>query len=335
MEEIFTCPFTTQTTCYSCGRNNNSEGSLTAADPCELHFATENNLLAVQIAKNDVKTACRPLPRDSAQMTCVGYASLSNEQQHIEAMALLDPELLEDSETSPPNLHRPSTIFQEKDDNTSVATPKSQLKRSSTLSSTSAATTNSPLLSSSYHRMSQSELSKASQATIATSDTQQTVPNGNGNANSNGNSEADKNTGDDHLAPQPNSKARLVLKQNQYSDPESAPEQQLSSSAFALLDFRPLCPCISKWRHHANESPFLGIWVGSADDAILRLYAPSDDPRKLVPIPLPEEHFSVDSPVMALDFCSVSWNDTNDSNSTTTTTTHTLAIACQDGTDHP
>ncbi len=334
LKEIFASPFTTQTTCYSSssGRKNNDERRLTASlsDLCELHFATETNLLAVQIDQNDVKTACRPLPRDSAQMTCIGYASQSNEQQHVEAMALLDPELLQDNDVSSPNLHQPSTVPHEKDDTTSVATPKSQLKRSSTLSSTSAAT-NSPPLSSSYHRKSTSELSKGSHATITTTSDalQQPVPNGNGNTNSGGNFDSDKNKSDDHLSTQPKSKARLLLKQNQYSDPESAHERQPCPSAIALLDFRPLCPCIATWGHHvANESPFLGIWVGSADDAILRLYAPSgNDPRKLIPVRLPEEHFSVDSPVMALDYCSVSWNDQN-----STKTTHTLAVACQDGT---
>ena len=76
-----------------------------------------------------------------------------------------------------------------------------------------------------------------------------------------------------------------------------------------------------------NNENVVGIFLGSADDSILRCYVPStNNPRSLVRIDLPEEHFTVDTPVLALDFCSVTWSDNDPS------TTNTLAIACQDGT---
>jgi hypothetical protein len=118
------------------------------------------------------------------------------------------------------------------------------------------------------------------------------------------------------------------------------------------LDFRPLCPCVAQWGNQETTNSvatvtrnddedkgdsFVGIWLGSADDATLRLYAPSpNDPRQLVSVALPEEHFSVDSPVMAIDFCSVHGPDpggpSKNNNQSEGPTTHTLAIACQDGT---
>ena len=393
-EEVFTSPFTTQTTCYSCGRKRIA-GDYNSKNNFSLQFATENHILGARMlvetttggSNDDIKTSCRPLPRDSAKLICVGYANWEEEQEestknndmlhdsnnenstfttvrHIEAMALIDVELIEgnESSSSTANLHRPSASVIERDDNTSVATStidgRVQMKRSSTSTTVSGTTTNSPLSSGSYHRKSQSELSKGSHTSI--SDTQQSFHNNNSILNI----ETEKSKNDKVLLTQQKSRARLVLKQDQYSIRRSLSSsttasnkaeekcdenldgtddqicrRQLRQSSFALLDFRPLCPCIAKWgeghrntKEEANQDDdsFLGIWVGSADDAVLRLYAPSQkDSRSLVSVALPEEHFSVDSPVMALDFCSI---PSSGETSTKRTKLHTLAVACQDGT---
>jgi len=348
-EEIFTSPFTTQTTCYSCGRKQ------IGSESADLQFATENHILSVRIPDDDdhVKTSCRSLPRDAAQMTCVGYDSWEEEQEsdndyttvyHMEAMALIDPEILDDDNPealTEANLHRPSTLPVDRDDASSaVTTTRSQtntLRRVSSFATatTATSTTNNPPLSQSggsYHRKSQSELSKGS---IITSDSQQSLHTTH-NSSNHLNTTIETSSTTLVEAPQTKSKARLVLKQDRYSIRKSllkasaessgnceneqddsndhAYRRQLRQSSFALLDFRPLCPCIAQW----GGNPY--IWVGSADDAMLRLYAPSGhDPRSLIPVLLPEEHFFIRSPVMGLDFLSHDGR-------------HTLAVACQDGT---
>jgi hypothetical protein len=106
-------------------------------------------------------------------------------------------------------------------------------------------------------------------------------------------------------------KARLVLQ---------TPQEEY----FTFLEFRPLCPCAVKW---GKNKETVGVWVGSAEDAQLRFYVPQqDDDRMLHPLPLPEEHFTVDSPVMALDFSTTQKDDDKPMN--------TLAVACQNGTIH-
>jgi hypothetical protein len=409
-EEVFTSPFTAQTTCYSCG-GKRIVGCSNSVRSFALQFATENHILGVRMSENatgngddDVKMSCRFLPRDSAQLTCVGYANWEEEEEeehidrttnsseafddsissfttvrYIEAMTLIDHELIEDHESSSSvvNLHRPSPVVIEKDDSTLATTtnvdgrPQSKRTSASTMTTTgtSSATNNPPLSSGSYHRKSQSELSRGSHTTI--SDSYHT-----NNSNSNIETEADRSKNNQALLTQ-KSKARLVLRQDQYaihrsltvlsgeveekcdqdqdSNDDQVYQRQLHRSSFTLLDFRPLCPCVARWGGQRTSSHiqvnkkkdkhedvgFVGIWLGSADDATLRLYVPSpNDPRSLVSVALPEEHFSVDSPVMALDFCSVRWPDHGargscgsiSAASPTTTTTHTLAIGCQDGT---
>mmetsp|Transcript_11265 Transcript_11265/g.22267 ORF Transcript_11265/g.22267 Transcript_11265/m.22267 type:complete len:630 (+) Transcript_11265:334-2223(+) len=246
---------------------------------------------------------------------------------------------------------------------------------SSIISGTTGTTTNPPLSSGgggSYHRKSQSESSKGSHTTI--SDAQQSNHN---THNNNTVVDIDKSKQNKSRQMQ-KSKARLVLTQDQYviyrqasqlsgmakdecdehgitNNHDRTYEPKFHESSFALLDFRPLCPCVARWGHEkcpgsynqakndCNDDGFVGIWLGSADDATLRLYVPSsDDPRSLVSVTLPEEHFSVESPVMALDFCSVRWQHHNEMDKankenlvapkTPPITTHTLAVACQDGT---
>ena len=476
-EEIFTSPFTTPTTCYSCtstrkrnigvsNKASNTDASNNQSLTTKIQFATENHILGVEIPENNadsnddvvnVKTSCCFLPRDSAQLTCVGYAHWEEEEEkseidktmkvsserpeevihtssdfttvcRIQAIALIDPALIEehllpDHESSSPsssstavNLHRPSPAIIDKDDAASVVTvttnaegrpqPKhnrlhrrdpSSTSASSIISGTVATTTNPPLSSGgggSYHRKSQSELSISRGSHTTTSDTQQSYHTNNNKNNNDSTSE--KNQNKKSLLMQ-KSKARLVLRQDQYSVRQSTllsggeckenknkdnqeyyDRQQHESSSLALLDFRPLCPCVARWgqgqarsnnnnnnnqvnnnniiiNNNNNENDgFVGVWLGSADDATLRLYVPSsNDPRSLVSVALPEEHFSVDSPVMALAFCSVRWQEddtergkhgssSNSNNNiennnpamptATATTTHTLAVACQDGT---
>ncbi|VEU38734.1 unnamed protein product [Pseudo-nitzschia multistriata] len=382
-----------------------------------------------------VKTLCRSLPRDSAKLTCAGYSHWEEKEHEqinakrselaeipsesikdtndtsggseisatvvhrIEALALIDPDLIEehdfqDYETpiTAMNLHRPPSVVIEKDDTASMVTPTLDARSvshskqthphhrapssSSILSGTTATSNMQPLSGGSFHRKTHSELSKGSNTTI--SDAQQS------NQNNNNAIESDNDKSKQNQSRMlEKSKARLVLRQEQYTLRRSSSNSNLEiddemdddgtgnsnvwsyerrwhESSYALLDFRPLCPCLARWKQEqfpgsnnnnsdsknipgATTNTFVGIWLGSADDATLRLYVPSsNDPRALVSVALPQEHFSVDSPVMALDFRSVSWEGHSDTRKSKTEnlalpepaplTTHTLAVACQDGT---
>jgi hypothetical protein len=140
------------------------------------------------------------------------------------------------------------------------------------------------------------------------------------------------------------SKARLLFSTQHDNIPnDTPPHGQTTSHALALLDFRPLCPCVAKWAVSSSskeqgEETMAGVFVGSADDSLLRFYVPCGSPSSLVTKALPEEHFAVDTAVMALDFCAVPWQEDNgDAYAATasppsTLTMYVLALACQDGT---
>jgi hypothetical protein len=88
-----------------------------------------------------------------------------------------------------------------------------------------------------------------------------------------------------------------------------------------LTGSRPLCPCVAKW---GNKS--IGVYFGSADDNLLRLYVPkegeSEDGQKMLEAKqLDEKHFNFKTPVMAIDFTESPFSGIV-----------LLAIACQDGT---
>ena len=103
---------------------------------------------------------------------------------------------------------------------------------------------------------------------------------------------------------------------------------------FTFCDFRPLAVCLAEY-DEAN----MAVWVGSADDALLRCFVPNLETRRLDPLPLQLEepatssklspsassdHLSTSTCVMAMDFLSVHRSDG--------TKIHTLVLACQDGT---
>ena len=97
----------------------------------------------------------------------------------------------------------------------------------------------------------------------------------------------------------------------------------------SFFDYRPLCPCVAQW---GNES--VGVWVGSADDALLRLYMiPKDgidddksylDSKQLKRKLLNSDYFHTETPVTAIDFV-LFYDDEEEEISI-------LALACQDGT---
>lgn len=245
-----------------------------------------------------------------------------------------------------------------------------------------------------YHRKSYSELSRESHNT-ANSDTHNNdTGSSSNNDNNNENEEKEKTKKIARLVLQNLQYPRLPLsvecdagtgkdEKNKYSKRQRQQKQQLQYSSSISLDFRPLAPCIAQWKipsssqdnketannfnksNSSSNNDIVGVWLGSADDAILRFYVPSlTEPSALVSVPLPEEHFSVDSPVMAIDFCTVNWSDdhknrnfarsscinhkcvfdddkrysenrSDDSLNTMNTNanmTHTLALGCQDGT---
>lgn len=161
-------------------------------------------------------------------------------------------------------------------------------------------------------------------------------------------------------------KARLILQWREDGGDPGASGGSFRSSA--VLDYRPVCPRVSVgWGGQQQQQQLLqgmdgdrappsgppptsaaaarmdvtvGVWVGSADDAVLRFYVPSGtDPRWLQPIVLPEEHFSFDAPVLGLDFHSVRWTDAvgtdggggGPAGDGRDVVMHTLAAVCQDG----
>eukprot|EP00980_Cylindrotheca_fusiformis_P006620 scaffold1390_cov138-Cylindrotheca_fusiformis.AAC.23 len=81
----------------------------------------------------------------------------------------------------------------------------------------------------------------------------------------------------------------------------------------ALGNFRPLSPCVARW---GTES--IGVWLGSSDDELLRLYIPNESDHSLQMHTLTEKFFVFKTPVMAIDFISHSSSEV-------------LAVACQDG----
>lgn len=110
----------------------------------------------------------------------------------------------------------------------------------------------------------------------------------------------------------------------------------------AILEFRPLSPCIIPWSHgkpktHQRGAPgFDGVpsddkstaavppWavlVGSADDSTLRLFVPDTASRRLIRSSdiLPRQHFTMDTPILSLVHYETEMR-------------HTLGLACQDGT---
>jgi len=416
-KEIYTSPFTTPTTCYSCGRKKSNS----------IKFATENHILGVDISttnnadNNDydntgkknagggnavVKTICSSVPRNCAHLVCVGYTyweekkkkkEEEKENKDIQAMVFIDPTLIEenlsldhDLSSSNMNLHRPYPVTIDKDDAVSV------MSMSNTEGPTQSQHHRQQQQQQQQHYRRQNQLhhnrnpSTASATPSVSSNISGSFV---GSYNRKGshtavNNDTNDNNKNDEEKKNKKSKARLVLRQCRYSQSfcsdkndiceedendidQEKQQQKHHYSSSASLDFRPLCPCVARWRKEApsrineeagNEAntEIVGVWLGSADDATLRFYVPSsDDPYSLLSVALPEEHFSVDSPVMALDFCTVNWQDAkreqinkNNKNDiikenkndkekienslvtavTRTTTKHTLACACQDGT---
>ena len=153
-----------------------------------------------------------------------------------------------------------------------------------------------------------------------------------------------------------NSKARkgkLILK-----------DGKTEKEYFAYLDYRPLCPCVCSVGGIDGGG---GIFIGSADDFVLRLYTPQQkedggDSRaryRLVQEPsslFPSEHFTFTTPIVALSYLEIDHDDdfatksgNNEDNNQeegvvgekedqetsvplTMNRTRILCIACQDGT---
>ena len=321
-KDVYMSQFTTGTTCYSGVRNSRCKN---------LRLATENHVLAVRLIPPnedgdnsetktiDVQVSCENLPHygDSTSMICVGF---SQWDEQLQALAMVDPVQMEDPLLQEsPHLYHPPSI--DKEDSMSVVSHAYSVPDSS-------ASVLAP-----NHRRSGSATAASSgtmtssTASVSTATTSNTSNNNTSNSNNNApthkktNSEPSGGTDSTNtvgfsLPPVSTiKKARLVL-------------QNGDEKYFVFVDFRPLCPCIVRWGKNKEK---VGIWVGSAEDSQLRLYVPQTEgggDRVLQLCPLPEEHFTVDSPIMALDFSSTPNNNDGDD------TIHTLAIACQDGTIH-
>lgn len=298
------------------------------------------------------------VPRDLSQLICVGYSRMeteTTEETHtvLEAMTLINTsqineETILQEESQSPQLLQPSfSNDAEKDtDGTSVmssadlsSTPPSSMHHRRLSSTTSALTITSATGSSSTkpksrHQKTTSEISTGSSINSLEGGLGQLT--GIASASSlhgrsiNSNEELAGSavptiTSKKKRAKQllRDTKARLMLSQEKRSTGDNSKEERMPQYSLSLLDFRPLCPCIANWMVNANTQ-VNAIFVGNADNASLLCYVPSaGDPRSLVSILLPEEHFSVEAPVMALDFCTLRGLKKN---------RYTLAMACQDGT---
>ncbi|KAG7368702.1 hypothetical protein IV203_031445 [Nitzschia inconspicua] len=374
-EEVFTSPFTSQTTCYLASYSSGCSTTQKSFQAPEkrIHFATESHVLSVNVRESDgqeILPSSRLVSQDSSRLICVGYSrtekkSTDGKDVVLEAMALVNTihvneEILFQEESSTQHLLQPSfSNTTEKDydaasvvshtDASSTAgagvnrnliqqpSPLNHRRVSSTASAmtTSSATGTVSTSSKSRHHKSTSEISTSS--SINSHSDREGGPNHNiGTPTSSIQSRNMIGSEDATTAADPaasskkdeakklfrDSKARLILSQESHTiaNPEDTPRPHYFST---LLDFRPLNPCIAVWNLETNTQ-VTGVFVGSADDASVRFYVPSlSNPRSLVSTPLPDEHFLVEAPVMALDFYEVRWPEF---------TMCTLAMGCQDGT---
>mmetsp|Transcript_49049 Transcript_49049/g.140995 ORF Transcript_49049/g.140995 Transcript_49049/m.140995 type:complete len:625 (+) Transcript_49049:239-2113(+) len=262
LEEVLYAPFTTPTTCYS-------------SSPCaainrniSCRFATENHVLGLSPASKTPATHGN-VPRDNSSVICVGYAQYpsgnKSGSEPVQALALVDPVLIEQPEDQPPALPYSTSMNAPenaaRDDISVVSTSQSTIQdsgsrpnsRRPSVNSTSAVTSQ---LDASLRSMAQDEEPEIPVMTKASIQTP---------------------------------KARLILQ---------IPTEEISPTPdhIAFLDFRPLSPCIVNW----GEDSF-AVFVGSADDCLVRMYEPLQG-LLILRDGLPEEHFGIDTPVMGIDF---------------------------------
>ncbi len=293
LKEIFVAPFTTSTTCFSCTPCATINRSL------PFRFVTENHILGLTVSDGSCKAVTYgSVPRDKASVICVGLAQYATPEP-LQALAFIDPTCIDQPEDAPPPLHHPPSHGAPetaiRDDASIISNTHSILDGSTTASSrpnsrrqsfnsTSVATATSVSIQSALSRTNSdsSALRMLDSSTRINSNEDGPIP-----------------TTPISLQPP---KARLILQ---------GPSKLLQDS-IAVLDFRPLSPCIARW------GTSFGVFVGSADDSQLRFYEPKEG-RLVARSDLPEEHFSIDTPIMSIDFH-------------TDGKTHTLALAGQDGT---
>jgi hypothetical protein len=242
--------------------------------------------------------ACEKVPRDSTAVICVGYS----QRDGLEALALVDPAQLDCMDLDLPTIISP--FSDNRDDCQSVVSTAQSVwtSQAGATASTASVTTNST---------STSTPKISSESTTATAVTTSTQPEA---ASSSSSTPKDQVDAEDVLESKKSrvDKARLILKNS-----------KTEKEYFAFMDFRPLCPCVSS----------MGIWLGSADDSVLRLFVPKDEDRRLhAHTALPAEHFTFSTPIMALDYLEVGGGDDDDSTNTHKNSTRILAVACQDGT---
>jgi hypothetical protein len=353
---------TTATTCYTGARH--VVGSST-------QLATENHICHLNIVdttataaesnsdsnSNSNSTKSRvtvdmiseSVPRDNTSVICIGYDCLvhSTTKEEWTCLALVDLAVLVLDGTTPlpeepvlASYQATTTTSTGNNDDVSVISTsaqtmdsKSRAAQTHTSASTNTNTnTNTPInseiqLSSDTTGNSLQVHGTApthphdysSEPTAPTMSTTSGTGNGTGTGSGSG-------TGTQMTTPPLPPKARLLL-------------QTPQAEYVAFLTFRPLSPRVAKF------GKYLGIWVASADDALLRFYTTvsstsnndnnndnnttteKQESRLLQPLPLISgDAFQFLTSCMALDFMSLP-QTTNQQKQT-----HALAVACQDGT---
>ena len=334
LEESLVLPFTTPTTCFSSSPCSAVLAQKTTKNR-SFRFATENHILGVSSSHYQPVVHGSIVSRDRHPSTviCVGYAQYpvtsnnnSNDELEdcrIEALALVDPLLLESNRPEDdvgPLMSLRQAISGDgnhhnhhhhlRDDMSVASTHFSTVQQGSKASSrgpslnssTSGALATATATSFETSMRSMSLVEQHDDPTfhipmVATPQTQATDP----------------------------PKARLILQLPPTASPIREPHDSPSIGKsivreyVALVDFRPLSPCVAKWGDDT-----VGMFVGSADDSKLRWYVPSSNGRLVARSDddyLPKEHFHFESPIMGIDFYS------SDSDSHCT-----LAVVGQDGT---
>jgi hypothetical protein len=304
MEEIFVAPFTTPTTCFSCSPCADTNRNI------PFRIVTENHVLGLVLVDGSYRTVTySSVPRDKASVICVGMAQYPVAHSEIlQALTLIDPLCIDQPDVAPFPLQHPTSSTRGIAD-TSIRDDASIVSNTHSISIQDGSRTTRPQ---SRRPSSNTGPSTATTATI----TNNSVPN----------YSAIPRT------PSENSMMRMSdtiagTRTNTTHDPPVLPLSGASvvfpkarlilqgpctlvQDSIAVLDFRPLVPCIAKWGEEDEEKKniFCGVFVGSADDSLLRFYEPKKN-RLILCSDLPKEHFQIDTPVMAVDFYSNSTMD--------------------------
>ena len=307
------------------------------------------------------KINAKDIPRDTNSIICVGYSQHDEYPDNIEALTLLDPPLLPEHQrlaVEPPTipLFDPSQMNnnnninnqqqpQNQDDNVSVI--------SSSLASTSlqSLSVSQPISSKVPSTISRHASTESLLTDTMTVDGGATTATGSNVIATTADSHSNMSSDGQPLTTTKPPVGRVVLR--------SKPREYV-----ALVDFSPLCPCVARFssskgssleNDNADEYNIsdddneesqstrimdIGVWVGSSNDTILRLFVPDQDgDAQLVQHRLDSyPEFSFMTSILAIDYFyddgGYRQSDVEQQNGAAGAGGghSTLAVACQDGT---